>query len=248
MTRFSARASDYAKYRPGYPAGVIEVLGRECNLGPSSAVADIGSGTGIFTAQLLQTGCTVHAVEPNGPMRQAAEERLCVMRGFISVDGKAEATTLADASMDLVTAAQAFHWFDREAFARECRRILKPRGFAALIWNDRDDAASPYMHEFNQFVSRHAIDRSRVDHRLVGPDDFLRFFGHDPALHVFHNQQLLNFDSGIGRLGSVSYMPARGQAGYDAMVADYRTLFDAHAVNGKVTILYKTEVHLGRLA
>src|SRR5436190_381607 len=110
--RFSSRVEAYAKYRPGYPAGVIELFQRECGLKPGASVADIGSGTGIFSELLLKTGVTVYGVEPNADMRAAAEKSLATYPGFHSVDGSGEQTGLPDASIDLVTCAQAFHWLD----------------------------------------------------------------------------------------------------------------------------------------
>jgi SAM-dependent methyltransferase len=126
--RFSDRVDDYRKYRPGYPPEVLNVLGERCGLGPASVVADIGSGTGILTALLLDKAASVFAVEPNSPMRAAAEVALGSRPGFRSIPGSAEATTLPDASVDLVTAAQAFHWFDpvvhRSGFAEEVVRTF----------------------------------------------------------------------------------------------------------------------------
>src|SRR5688572_11749971 len=109
--RFTHRADAYVKSRPSYPAGLFDVLRDECGLGPSSVVADLGSGTGIFTRLLLERGATVHAVEPNDDMRGEAERTLASEPRFHSVKGTAEATTLAAGSIHLVTAAQAFHWF-----------------------------------------------------------------------------------------------------------------------------------------
>src|SRR5262249_648330 len=143
-SRFGARVDDYVKARPSYPAGLLAVLARECGLDKKSIVADLGSGTGIFTRLLLESGATVYAVEPNDEMRAAAERDLASER-FHSVRGRAEATTLPDASIDLATAAQAFHWFDVEATRRELVRILRPAGLAVLVWNDRDAQATPFL-------------------------------------------------------------------------------------------------------
>src|SRR5690606_2435033 len=108
---FSDRVENYVRYRPGYPAEVVDLLVREAHLSPSSMVADIGSGTGISAEMLLKAGVPVTGVEPNPPMREAAERLLADYPGFTSVDGTAQATTLPDGSMDLILAAQAFHWF-----------------------------------------------------------------------------------------------------------------------------------------
>jgi ubiquinone/menaquinone biosynthesis C-methylase UbiE len=135
--RFSDRVDDYRKYRPGYPEAVLQVLEERCGLSPSSVVADIGSGTGILTGMLLSKAHTVYAVEPNAPMRSAAEEDYRDHPAFRSVAGSAEATTLPSRSVDLITAAQAFHWFDPEKAKAEFRRILRKEGNIALIWNER---------------------------------------------------------------------------------------------------------------
>ena len=105
-TRFSDRVAYYIKYRPGYPAKVITLLNREIGLSPATVIADIGSGTGISSELFLKNGNRVFGVEPNQPMREAAESRLAGYDAFISINGTAEATTLPDASVDLVTAGQ----------------------------------------------------------------------------------------------------------------------------------------------
>src|ERR1700722_13943261 len=127
-SRFSKRVENYVRYRPGYPAEVLKVLKKECRLLPSHALADIASGTGIWTRLLLENRNSVFGVEPNAEMRHAGERLLEAFAGFTSVAGTAEATTLADQSVDFVTAAQAAHWFDRGRARREFGRILKPGG------------------------------------------------------------------------------------------------------------------------
>src|ERR1700758_1522540 len=144
-TRFSNRVDNYVRYRPGYPYAVMELLGRECALTPDAIVADIASGTGLLTRIFLENGNRVFAVEPNPEMRQAGERLLAGYHKFVSVAGTAEATTLTDHSIDLVTAAQAAHWFDQSKARREFVRILKPGGWCALIWNDRRTDSSPFL-------------------------------------------------------------------------------------------------------
>src|SRR5262245_51950923 len=98
--RFSTRVDDYVKYRPSYPSALFDALERECGLTRPSLVADVGSGTGIATAPLLARGHRVYGVEPNAAMRAAAERMLGAEPGFTSVAGRAEATTLGDASVE----------------------------------------------------------------------------------------------------------------------------------------------------
>jgi len=150
--RFSNRVDNYIKYRPGYPQAVIETLAAECGLTSQSVIADIGSGTGILAEMFLKNGNAVTGVEPNREMREAGERLLSAYPRFTSVDGRAEATGLADASVDFVTAGQSLHWFDLKASRREFRRILKPSGWVAIVWNDRRDE-SPFMQAYPVFRS-----------------------------------------------------------------------------------------------
>src|SRR6185503_1231931 len=154
--RFSTRVESYIKYRPSYPTEVLELMRVRCGLAATSMVADIGSGTGILTELLLETGATVFAVEPNKEMRAAAERLLSDYGRFRSVDGTAEATTLPDASVDLITASQAFHWFDIQKARRELARVLRPRGWVVLIWNERPVDASAFLDEYDALLRRHA--------------------------------------------------------------------------------------------
>src|ERR1051325_1258238 len=122
--RFGSRVANYAKYRPSYPDKVLDYLQHECHLTPESVIADVGSGTGIFTKLLLDQGYTVYAVDPNDAMRQEAEKQLKSLNGFHSVNGTAENTSLADKSASLIVCAQAFHWFNNAEAKAEFKRIL----------------------------------------------------------------------------------------------------------------------------
>ena len=150
--RFSDRVENYIRYRPGYPPQVLETLQAECGLTPAAVVADIACGTGIFTRMLLQNGNRVYGVEPNREMREAAERLLADHPNFTSVAGTAEATTLPGHSIDLATAAQAAHWFDLPKARQEFARILKPAGWAVLIWNERSTDASPFLRAYEELL------------------------------------------------------------------------------------------------
>ena len=152
--RFSDRVENYIRYRPSYPAQVLETLRSECGLSASSTVADIASGTGIFSRLLLEDGNRVYGVEPNREMRQAAERLLADFRGFMSIAGTAEATTLPDQSVEFATAAQAAHWFDLPKARKEFARILKPQGWAVLIWNERCTDTTPFLREYEELLLR----------------------------------------------------------------------------------------------
>lgn len=135
--RFSSRVENYEKYRPSYPAAVIDTLRGECGLSSRSTIADIGSGTGLFSRLFLDFGCRVFGVEPNPDMRAAGERVLSAYPRFTSLDGSAEATGLAVGSVDFAAAGQAFHWFDPPRARDEFARILRPGGWVVLAWNER---------------------------------------------------------------------------------------------------------------
>jgi len=162
--RFSSRVENYIRYRPGYPIAVIDLLRNKCGLRSASVVADVASGTGIFSRMLLEGGNPVFGVEPNAEMRKAGETFLRAYPNFTSVEGTAEATTLADRSVDLVTAAQAAHWFDRPKTRHEFVRILKPSGWTVLLWNERRIDSTPFLREFEQLLLRYGTDYQSVRH------------------------------------------------------------------------------------
>src|SRR6185437_15570315 len=146
--RFSSRVENYVRFRPSYPKEVIDVLRKECGFAPNSVVADIASGTGLFTRLLLENGNSVFGVEPNAEMRKAGDEFLTRYPKFTSIAGSAESTTLGESTMDFVTAAQAAHWFDRDLARQEFVRILKPEGWCVLVWNSRRVDSSNFQREY----------------------------------------------------------------------------------------------------
>lgn len=207
LNRFSDRAVDYAKYRPSYPDEAIATL--LAGLGnPSQLVAaDIGAGTGIASRLLAEAGVHVIAIEPNAAMREAAiPHPLVEFR-----DGTAEATHLPDASVDLVTCFQAFHWFNPEPTLLEFHRLLKPTGRLAVVWNDRDRD-----HEFTQNYTRLvqiASNHHPAESRMTSVDPLLTsslFL--DVRCITFTYRQPLDLEGLLGRVKSVSYIPQAGQA------------------------------------
>jgi SAM-dependent methyltransferase len=257
-TLFSGRVEEYVKARPSYPASVIPILRDACSLGPKAVVADLGSGTGLFTRRLLESGASVHAVEPNEEMRAAAEATLRTAASFHSVAGSAEATTLPDACVDIVTAAQSFHWFDVERTRLEMTRILRdaaPAGSAsrlnnvALVWNDRHLDDTPLLAAYEELLQR-TCPRYRV---LQGKTNDVQKF--DALLgagrwtkQTVPNEQRLDREGLVQRLLSSSYAPKVGEPDYDAIVAELRAIFDRHAVEGEVTLVYTTVIIIGRPA
>ncbi|MFL6207416.1 MAG: class I SAM-dependent methyltransferase [Pyrinomonadaceae bacterium] len=247
VSRFDSRVQNYIAYRPKYPAAVAEFLKDELKLSAASVVADVGSGTGILSELLLQTGCTVFGVEPNAAMRVAAEELLQAYPNFKSMTGTAEATTLADASVDFVTAGQAFHWFDADGARREFKRILKDGGPVVLVWNMRRTDSTPFLREYEQLLREFGTDYAQVNCEQLPEERIASFFGGDYALRSFDNFQVFDYAGVRGRLLSSSYVPLAGQPAHEPMLAALRHLFDSHQREGRVTIEYDTKLYYGRL-
>lgn len=246
--RFSDRVEDYIRYRPDYPPELLAELAGVCRLGNDVDVADIGSGTGILSRQLLATGFRVFAVEPNCAMREAAEGLCAVEERFTSVDGTAEATTLPSSSVDLVTCAQAFHWFDRHRVRPEFQRILRPDGMVALIWNERRKEGSPFLEAYETLLQRFGTDYNAVDHNNIETSDLGAFFGgsHYRTL-IFGNVQRLDRTGIEGRLMSSSYVPNRASPEVSPMIAALDEIFSRHNEGGYVRLEYTTTMYLGAL-
>jgi SAM-dependent methyltransferase len=245
--RFTGRVDDYVRARPSYPAAVVADLANAGRLSPGAVVADIGSGTGISTELFLAAGYEVIGVEPNAAMRAAAEESLSGYSRFRSQPGSAEATGLAAASIDLVVAAQAFHWFDVARTRPEFRRILRPSGWLALIWNARRARGTAFLEAYEELLLRFGTDYAQVGHRGVGGERLAAFFGGPFNTRRYDNRQALDFAGLRSRLLSSSYIPAAGDPAHAAMLDSLAALFAAHATDGRVEFVYDTEVHTGRL-
>lgn len=248
-SRFSSRVENYIKYRPGYPPGVIETLRAECGLSVASLVADVGSGTGLLARLFLDLGCAVTGIEPNAEMRAAAERLLADYPNFISLPGSAEETGLPDASQNFVTVGQAFHWFNPSDARTEFRRILRPGGWVALVWNQRRTTSSPFLRDYEALLQAYATDYNQVNHRNVeeSPETIPAFFGGNYRVARFDNVQPFDFEGLRGRLLSSSYAPESGQPGYEEMLVELRLSFDRHQQNGRVLFEYDTRLYYGAL-
>lgn len=245
--RFSSRVRNYVRYRPGYPSAVIDLMKNECGLTSASIIADIASGTGIFTRMLLENGNRVFGVEPNAEMRKAGEEFLRSYSRFTSVAGTAEATTLGDHSVDFVTAAQAAHWFDRENARREFIRICRPGGWTVLLWNERRTGSTPFLCAYEQLLLEFGVDYQEVRCERTIQQIETFFAPSQFQLRVFDYGQDFDYPALEGRLLSSSYTPQASDAGYAPMLRELRRMFDAHQVNGRVTFEYDTRVYYGQL-
>jgi SAM-dependent methyltransferase len=252
-TRFSNRVDNYIRYRPGYPPQLIELLTNECGLTPNSVIADIGSGTGILSRILLDHGNTVFGVEPNPEMRAAGERLLASHKKFHSIAATAEATGLPSHSIDLITAAQAAHWFDTERARAEFVRILKPGGWpgsgrVVLIWNERRTDSTPFLAAYEQLLLTYGTDYEKIRHENT-TSNIDKFFA--PSLfqyRQFENCQQFDYTALEGRLLSSSYVPEASHPRHTAMLQELHRIFTFYQVGGQVAFDYDTRVYYSQLA
>jgi len=246
-SRFSDRVENYVRYRPGYPAQALQVLKDACGLAPAHAIADIASGTGIWTRILLENGNKVFGIEPNTEMRQAGERLLAEFPNFTSIAGTAEATTLPNESVEFVTAAQAAHWFHRQRARHEFLRILKPGGWLVLLWNERLTDATPFLRDYEQLLLTFGTDYQDVRHERT-TDAVNEFFDPQPFQERgFPMRQEFDYAGLEGRLLSSSYAPGPEHSDHAPMLRELRRIFDAYATAQRVSVDYKTRVYFGRL-
>lgn len=244
-TRFDGKGEIYAKARPKYAAQLFEYIKNTLHIREDGVFADIGSGTGIFSEQLLDFGYSVCAVEPNGDMRKKAEEKLSARAGFTSVNGTDANTTLLEHSVDCITTAQAFHWFDAEAFRKECRRILKPHGKVIIVYNSRDEGA-----ECNKALAALHQRYSKEFHGFSNgiSDEKCRSF-YENGCEVFRADNSVSYDRQgyINRVLSSSYSLREGDVRYAEYLSDINKIFEKFAVNEVLAVPMHTVAYIGEV-
>ena len=247
-SRFSDRVDNYIKYRPDYPTEIIPYLQKEIGFNSTTIIADIGSGTGISAELFLKNGNQVFGVEPNKEMREAAEKLLGKYELFISINGSAEQTTLPENSIDLIVAAQAFHWFDMVAFKDACQYIAKRVAYCVLIWNERLENTA-FLQDYEALIVTYATDYAAINHKNIAEETISQFYQPNKfRLQSFKNEQSFDFDGLLGRLASSSYMPTSGSASFIEMKTALSSLFKEHQVANKVIIHYETKLYIGKIS
>lgn len=245
--RFTQTVQDYIKYRPSYPQKSVDVLVNECGLTPHTIIADVGSGTGILSKLFLDYGNVVYGVEPNQPMREAAQAYLKDYPNFHSVNGTAEATALPNQSVDIITVGTAFHWFNALKTKVEFQRLLKPHGWVLLVWNVRD-GSSRFMQEYEQLILKYGTDYRDSNAQRFDQTALDHFF--EPATlktSSFRNAQSFDWDGLQGRLSSASYSLRPGDPLFNDMKQALKNLYDTYQRRGAVEFLYQTKMYYGRL-
>ncbi len=224
--KFTDKATIYSKARPTYPQHFFDYLYEKVGFNNTSIVADIGSGTGILSKELLARGTKVFCVEPNDDMRKTAESNLKSYPHFISVNASAESTTLENASVDFVTVAQAFHWFDKNKFRTECARIVKPQGKVVLVWNSRT-TQNPLTHALTAVNKTFCSDfKGFAGGSNLDPASFSDFFqdGHCDFC-TFQNNFCYEEEKFIDYCLSASYAPTQNDVHYTAYINELKSIF-----------------------
>jgi ubiquinone/menaquinone biosynthesis C-methylase UbiE len=249
LTRFSRKAEMYSKYRPTYPDEVMSFLENKLGLTEGSRIADIGSGTGIFSKQLLDKGFVVYAVEPNDNMRTYADQILNGYHYYHSINGTSENTGLKDKSVDLVTAATSFHWFDYEKAKVEFKRILKNGSYVVLLWNYRKEPISPFTEELEEIKDKYRVDKIRgFRYDEVSFDEKLNYlFDGDYDIAKFDNFRYETYKELIGNITSHSSLPNPEHEYYSDFLNDMKSLFWKYQYDGKILIERETNVFFGKV-
>lgn len=246
--KFSGKAENYVKARPDYPKVVFNYLKSELVAHENSVFADIGAGTGIFTKKLLDCGCTVFAVEPNSDMRSALKNSIGGSEKLFIVDGTDKYTGLSGGSVDFVSAAQAFHWFDVHAFKKECLRILKPGGYVILVWNTRKNDSElikenaeichKYCPDFTGFSGGKRNSKENID----------EFFCKNYQTVKFKNDLIYNKEKFIERMLSASYSLTEKDEKYAEYIKALEEFFEINKNDdGLLFVPNETVLYAGKL-
>lgn len=247
--RYSSKTEDYARYRPSFPVEIIEFLYSNNIIHDYSVIADIGSGTGRFTRLLLEKGNIVYGVEQNDEMRAKAEELLSKFSNFISIAGSAEKTGLDHKTFDIITIAQAFHWFDKERCLLEFKRIIKNNGKVFIVWDDFVGDFNDFSTEYSNVLSKYRnVDLENKGKRLSRAEMVHDFFrGNKYKTLSFIHELYQNFDGIKGGALSASFTPKPEEKNYEPFIQELQMVFEKYQNHGKVCTAFRSLCYLGEI-
>jgi SAM-dependent methyltransferase len=231
---FASAAELYERARPSYPEDAVAWLIERTGIGPGDTVVDVGAGTGKLTRLLVPSGARVVAVEPIAEMR-------ALIVGAEAIDGTAEELPFEDESVDVITVAQAFHWFDLDRALPELARVLRPNGFLVLVWNSRD-LDDPLQREVEDLLAALRADVPAQEKRAWrAPLDASPLFG-DREVRLFPYEQRFTADDLCDRVASTSFVAAMPAVEREELLARVRAI--VHGVTEPFAFPYRTEVHV----
>ena len=248
QTQFTGKAAAYTKGRPLYAQASLNFL-KEQGVNEKAFVADIGAGTGIFSKQLAENGATVYAVEPNEDMRSTAKEYLKDIKNVHCIDGSAEETTLPDCNIDFVCAAQAFHWFDKDLFRKECLRVLRPEGKIVLIWNI-EIFGNRFFQDYGEILNRLTTNGTPKTNEGNPYDIFFNqaedFLSEYERLE-FDNTLYMNEETFLYKTLSSSASPKENDANHEPLKRELKNLFARYQENKTLVYPHKTVMYIGKI-
>jgi len=245
--RFTRTVANYIRYRPDYPQALLDKIIERTGVNIASSIADIGAGTGIFSKLLLDNSLSVTAIEPNRYMLGAAKETLSSNPDFRYLNNSAEQTGLTARSVDLICVAQAFHWFNQDKTLVEFKRVLKPFGYIALIWNQREEQ-HPFQNQYDSLLIKYATDYQNTHHMNMPQAQIARFFA-PGEMHTFDftNAQQFDLNGLIGRIKSCSYCPHEDSTDFSELSQALERLFNEYSQDGLINFDYNCKLYIGRL-
>lgn len=246
-TLFAGKSDEYDRYRPTYPAAAISALRKYYGLSPDKTVADIGCGTGLLSELFLQNGNEVECIDPSSEMLDKARARLSRFPKAHYIERFAESTDLAEHSIDVITAGQAFHWFDAEKARIEFKRILKDNGIVVLVWNDRNDQPRTFNEEYERICKKFSPEYHGSGSSALDSNQISKFFTLPPTIYEFSNGQFLNLEGVLGRYGSASYSISGSNPDYTRMLAEFKQAFLKYQRNGFVQLRHITRMYVGSI-
>ncbi|MGF3106161.1 class I SAM-dependent methyltransferase [Rossellomorea sp. DUT-2] len=237
---FDNKTKEYAIGRPSYPSEILKVI-RELGVNNQSTIADIGAGTGILTHMLGSLECNVLAIEPNEQMLVECRKYCNELNNIQFIKAPAEKTSLKENSVDIITIAQAFHWFDKELCKKEFQRILKENGYVVILWNEMQND-SQFAKEYTTVLNNYKVKTTAAISNFDPDEEKINFFGQDYTKVYYENWQTATEEGFLGGALSLSYTPSKLDNTYEEFVAELHRLFSKYQQNDKVTFHYKTEV------
>lgn len=245
---YSGKADFYVTGRPTYPSELLSFIQSTFNINLDSTIADIGAGTGIFTRCLLDSGAYVYAVEPNSDMLKKATQVLKNFPKFIPVNALAQKTMLSTSSIDLLTVAQALHWFNTKETKKEFERILRPEGNYLFLWNERMKDCDSFHQNFEAILSNTIESYSMQAFKDMSPRKLVASFlgSEDFITQTLSNQQLLPLEGLLGRVFSSSYSPNILSKSGKILRENLEKLFEEFHSEGNICMKYETIIIYAR--
>lgn len=247
--RFTGRAAVYDRYRQRYPSDtILQHLQSWCGLHPDWLIADIGAGTGMLSEVFLSNSNPVIAVEPNDEMRASCEHLQHTSPRLTIRNATAEATGLPDASVDIVAAGRAIHWFDIPRALTEFRRILQPDGWMVIVSLGRDKEETPQSRDFEQLLTDHGTDFKYIRAGYRIHENLHELFAADHHHSETDGQQQLDWETFLGQTNSLSVVPQAPDPRAETFHRHLRDYFNTYSSNGILTAPTKCWIDAGHLS